>query len=43
MSKKVNCGPMVKALADPTRWQIVRELPAETLTVTERIHATFFR
>ena len=43
MSKKVNCVPILKALADPTRWQIVRELLDETLTVTEitkRVHAT---
>ena len=43
MTKKVNCGPILKALADPTRWQIVRELLHRTLTVTEltvRVHAT---
>jgi DNA-binding transcriptional ArsR family regulator len=43
MAKTVNCTPILKALADPTRWQIVRALLGETLTVTElteRLHAT---
>jgi DNA-binding transcriptional ArsR family regulator len=40
---KVNCVPLLKALADETRWQIVRELLDETLTVAEltrRVHGT---
>ncbi|HTD68212.1 MAG TPA: metalloregulator ArsR/SmtB family transcription factor [Candidatus Limnocylindria bacterium] len=39
----MNCTPILKALADQTRWKIVRELLDETLTVTElteRVHAT---
>jgi len=43
MPKTVNCAPILKALADETRWQIVRELLDEPLTVTEltkRVKAT---
>src|ERR1041384_2031090 len=43
MSKKVDCAPILKALSEPTRWQIVRELLDQTLTVTEltkRVRAT---
>lgn len=32
---KIDCGPMLKALADQTRWRIVRELLDEALTVSE--------
>ena len=34
-SDKTRCIPALKALADETRWRIVRELLAQTLTVTE--------
>jgi DNA-binding transcriptional ArsR family regulator len=43
MPKQVDCAPILKALADATRWQIVRELLDATLTVkelTERVDAT---
>ena len=32
---KANCVPLLKALADRTRWQIVRGLLERELTVTE--------
>ena len=38
-----HCIPMLKALADDTRWRIVRELLVEPLTVsqlTERLHVS---
>jgi DNA-binding transcriptional ArsR family regulator len=43
MTKMVDCVPILKARADPTRWQIVRELLGGSLTVsdlTKRVHAT---
>ena len=35
MADKTECIPVLKALADETRWRIVRELLKETLTVSE--------
>lgn len=35
MAQKTECIPVLKALADETRWRIVRELLRKTLTVTE--------
>lgn len=35
MAQKTECIPLLKALADETRWRIVRELLGKTLTVTE--------
>jgi DNA-binding transcriptional ArsR family regulator len=43
MAQKAECIPILKALADETRWRIVRELLHETLTVSEltkRLRAT---
>jgi DNA-binding transcriptional ArsR family regulator len=43
VATKADCSPMLKALADQTRWRIVRELLDDTLTVgdlTERLKAT---
>ena len=40
---KTDCLPMLKALADETRWRIVRELLVQPLTVneiTERVGAS---
>jgi DNA-binding transcriptional ArsR family regulator len=42
MAAKTECGPVLKALADDTRWRIVRELLKQTLTIselTDRLHA----
>ena len=35
MAEQSECIPLLKALADETRWRIVRELLSKTLTVTE--------
>ena len=43
MADNTECISILKALADGTRWRIVRELLKETLTVsevTERLGAT---
>lgn len=35
MAEQSECIPLLKALADETRWRIVRELLTKTMTVTE--------
>lgn len=35
MARQTECIPILKALADDTRWRIVRELLRRTLTVSE--------